>query len=112
MRSAGERRSCSANTILRDPGWRRKDAEGALRIHPLDAASVGVVDGGRARITTKRGSAEVAVELSERMARGHVSRPNGLGRDHPEGEARTTTGVAPNELTSLDDRDWVAGPPW
>ena len=110
--SAGERRSFTANTILRDPGWRRKDAEGALRIHPLDAASVGVVDGGRARITTKRGSAEVAVELSERMARGHVSLPNGLGLDHPEGEARTTTGVAPNELTSLDDRDWVAGTPW
>jgi formate dehydrogenase len=30
--SAGERRSTTANTIFRDPGWRRKDTDGALRM--------------------------------------------------------------------------------
>ena len=47
------------------------------------------------------------------MLAGHVSLPNGLGVDYP---ARTATpvrtGVAPNELTSLDWRDPLAGTPW
>ncbi|MCU0898335.1 MAG: molybdopterin-dependent oxidoreductase [Burkholderiales bacterium] len=111
--SAGERRSYTANTIIRDPQWRRKDMEGALRMNPDDARRVGVVHGGRARITTQRGTAEVAVELSERMLPGHVSLPNGLGLDFPneQGEA-VTTGVSLNELTRGADRDWLAGTPW
>ena len=32
--SAGERRSSTANTIYRDPAWRKKDQQGALRISP------------------------------------------------------------------------------
>ncbi len=53
--SAGERRSFTANTIFRDPTWRRRDAAGALRINPADAASLGLVDGVRARVTTAAG---------------------------------------------------------
>ena len=36
---AGERRSSTANTIFRDPAWRKKDARGALRMSPDDAAA-------------------------------------------------------------------------
>ena len=36
--SAGERRSFTANTIFRDPAWRKRDADGALRVAPADAA--------------------------------------------------------------------------
>jgi anaerobic selenocysteine-containing dehydrogenase len=111
--SAGERRSFTANTIVRDPAWRRKDAEGALRIHPDDAARLGIASGGRARLSTRRGSALVAVEISDRMQPGHVSLPNGLGLDYPdESGERLATGVAPNELTASEDRDWLAGTPW
>jgi anaerobic selenocysteine-containing dehydrogenase len=111
--SAGERRSFTANTIIRNPEWRRKDKSGALRIHPDDALRVGVADGGRARITTGRGSAEVLVEVSERMMSGHVSLPNGLGLDYPDADGgQASTGVAPNELTSGADRDAFAGTPW
>ena len=35
---AGERRSFNANTIFRDPRRRKGDPQGALRIHPQDAA--------------------------------------------------------------------------
>jgi anaerobic selenocysteine-containing dehydrogenase len=70
---AGERRDYSANTIFRDAGWRRKDAQG-----------------------------------SERMLPGHVSLPNGFGLDNEDG---SRSGVAANELTSLDDRDRFAGTP-
>ncbi len=40
--AAGERRGSTANTIYRDPGWRKKDADGALRMSPGDAARLGV----------------------------------------------------------------------
>ena len=111
--SAGERRSFTANTILRDPEWRKKDPEGALRINPEDATQLGVANGDRVRLSTKRGSVDVAIELSGTMQRGHVSLPNGLGLDHTSnGGDRVRTGAAPNELTATEDRDWLAGTPW
>jgi anaerobic selenocysteine-containing dehydrogenase len=110
--SAGERRSFTANTIIRNPEWRKKDRAGALRIHPEDARRLGLAAGGRARISTRRGSAEVEVELSDRMSPGHVSLPNGQGVDYPTGDGARITGVAPNELTHGADRDWLAGTPW
>lgn len=108
--SAGERRAFTANTILRDPAWRKKDRDGALRVSPEDAARLGLVDGGRARLTTRRGSAVVSVEISDRMQPGHVSLPNGTGVDRPT--AAGQGGVAPNELTRSEDRDPIAGTPW
>ncbi len=108
--SAGERRSFTANTIVRNPGWRKKDAEGALRVSPEDAKSLGLEAGGQARLVTRRGSAEVRVEISERMRPGHVSIPNGTGLAHPD--ADEIGGIAPNELTSIADRDPIAGTPW
>ena len=106
--SAGERRDYSANTIYRDAGWRRKDAEGSLRMNPDDAATLGLSSGGQARITTAVGSALAQVEVTERMQPGHVSLPNGFGLDNEDG---TRTGVAPNDLTSLADCDKFAGTP-
>jgi anaerobic selenocysteine-containing dehydrogenase len=110
--SAGERRSSTANTIFRDPAFRKNDAEGALRVNPDDAARLGLAAGGRARITTKRGSVDAVVEVAEAMQPGHVSLPNGYGLDYPGASGRVTTGIAPNELTASEDRDWLAGTPW
>jgi anaerobic selenocysteine-containing dehydrogenase len=111
--SAGERRSFTANTIMRDPTWRKRDPAGALRVSPSDASRLGLVDGGRARLTTRRGGGEVTVEVDDRMQDGHVSLPNGLGLDHPAEDGRpVVTGLAPNELTSATDRDPYAGTPW
>ena len=111
--AAGERRAFTANTIFRDPTWRKQDAAGALRVSPADAQRLGLANGGRARLTTKRASTEVVVEISNTMQPGHVSLPNGLGLDAPlDGGRRTTTGVAPNELTASEDRDPFAGTPW
>ena len=111
--TAGERRSSTANTIVRDPAWRKKDASGALRMSARDAQSLGVTAGARVRITTRRGSAEAVVEVSERMQAGHVSLPNGLGVSYPDADGQPIVhGVAPNELTASEDRDWLAGTPW
>jgi anaerobic selenocysteine-containing dehydrogenase len=107
--SAGERRSFTANTIIRDPSWRQKDAAGALRMSPADAAALGVAPGEPVRLTTRRDSVVVTVEVSDSMQPGHVSLPNGLGVDYPDG---ATPGVAPNELTAVEDRDPFVGTPW
>ena len=111
--SAGERRSSTANTIYRDPTWRKEgDRDGALRMHPDDAASVGVQPGGRVRITTKRASVDAVVECNDTMRPGHISLPNGLGLSYPDDSGRPIVhGVPLNELTSTDDRDWLAGTP-
>jgi anaerobic selenocysteine-containing dehydrogenase len=106
--SAGERRSFTANTIFRDNTWRKKDADGALRVSPADAESLGLIDGGRARVSTRRGSVEVLVEINDRMRAGHLSLPNGMG----VGTSDSVTGVAPNELTDSSWRDPIAGTPF
>jgi anaerobic selenocysteine-containing dehydrogenase len=111
--SAGERRAYTANDILRDPSWRKRDADGALRISVEDATAIGVGDGDRVRVTTAAGSAEASVEVSDAMQPGHVSLPNGFGVDHVDADGRSVVpGVAPNELTSTQWRDAYAGTPW
>ncbi|GAY13930.1 molybdopterin-dependent oxidoreductase [Mycobacterium sp. shizuoka-1] len=111
--SAGERRAFTANDILRDPSWRKRDADGALRVSAADAVALGLVDGGRARITTAAGSAEATVEISDTMLPGHAALPNGFGLDYVDADGRRRVpGVAPNALTSTDWRDPYAGTPW
>jgi formate dehydrogenase len=107
--AAGERRSSTANTIQRDPAWRKKDVQGALRVSVEDATSLGLADGDRARDTTRRGSAVAVVEVTDTLMAGHVTLPNGFGLG--PGGSSDAVGVAPNELTSTDDRDWFAGTP-
>ncbi|MBA3498919.1 MAG: molybdopterin-dependent oxidoreductase, partial [Deltaproteobacteria bacterium] len=106
--TAGERRSFTANTIIRDPQWRKKDADGALRINPDDATALGVATGQSVRLTTRRDSVVVSIEVSPTMQRGHVALPNGLGL----GYGNVTAGIAPNELTASEDRDPFVGTPW
>ena len=111
--SAGERRAFTANDIFRDPSWRKKDTSGALRVSIADAEALGLVDGGRARITTAAGSAETLVEVNPGMRVGHASLPNGYGLDFADADGRSqVTGVATNALTSTDWRDSYAGTPW
>ena len=50
------------------------------------------------------------VEVTDVMRDGHISLPNGLGLGR-NGDGSDAVGVAPNELTASDDRDWFAGTP-
>jgi anaerobic selenocysteine-containing dehydrogenase len=110
---AGERRSYNANTIYRDPNWRKTDPDGALKIHPEDALALGLTDGGWARCESKRGSVVVRVEVSDCVGRGQVTLPHGYGMAHPGSDGkRSRTGAHINELTAAEDRDPVAGTPY
>jgi anaerobic selenocysteine-containing dehydrogenase len=71
-----------------------------------------VNSGDRVRLSTRRDSVVASVEVSDRMQRGHVSLPNGLGLSYPGASGEETTGIAPNELTSGEDRDPFVGTPW
>ena len=111
--SAGERRSSTANTIFRDPGWRKADRDGALAVSTADAAAHGLVDGDRVRLRTAAGTAEPTVCVDDAMQPGHISLPNGLGLDFPDEDGEHfRSGVAPNELTSLGWEDEIALTPW
>lgn len=61
--AAGERRDYNANQIVRNPEFRPKDPGDALRIHPDDAAEVGVMDGAMAWCESHTNSIEVRVEF-------------------------------------------------
>lgn len=109
--SVGERRAYTANDIFRDPSWRKRDANGALRVSVEDAQALGLADGCLARITTAAGSAEATVEVTETMLAGHAALPNGFGLDYTGDDGRTVVaGVAPNALTSTRWRDPTPAP--
>ena len=80
-----------------------------LRINPVDAERIGVIDGQRVRVVTKRGEAEAPADITDTMMEGQVSLPHGFGMEYPDetGEHKIH-GVAVNELTDLEDRDWLA----
>lgn len=111
--SAGERRSSTANGIYRDPSWRKSDHEGALAVSPEDAARYGLNEGDRVRIITDAGEAEPVVMIDPDMHEGHISLPNGFGLEFPDEKGEHFVhGIAPNELTSLNWKDEIAGTPW
>jgi len=111
--TAGERRAFTANTIIRDPSWRRRDTSGVLHISPKDAADLGIATGDTVRVTTRRGFVEAVAELTDAVQPGHITLPNGLGLRYPDESGELVlTGAPPNELTSAEDRDPYAGTPW
>jgi anaerobic selenocysteine-containing dehydrogenase len=72
-----------------------------LLVHPEDAHESGLVDGGRARVTSEAGTIEVPVEVSDEMMPGVVSLPHGWGHDRPGAQlsvAREHAGVNSNLL--------------
>jgi anaerobic selenocysteine-containing dehydrogenase len=80
---------------------------------PGDAERLGVETGGRVLISTKRGSAEAVVEVNDTLREGHITLPNGHGLEYPDSDGtRRVHGTPPNELTSSEDRDWLALTPW
>jgi len=111
--AAGERRSFTANTIMRNPEWRKRDQEGTLRLSLGDAEQLGIDNGSRVRITTPGGSAVAVAEINETMMQGHISLPNGHGLSYsPAGGEPEVFGVPTNELTSTDWCDPIAKTPW
>jgi len=108
----GQRRSHNANQTLRAPQWRKTDPDGALRIHPEDAAALGVAADEWVAVVTPAGRVTVRAEMDDSMRRSQIALPHGYGMSYPDGDGRrVVNGPRINLLTSLDDRDPIAGTP-
>ncbi|MEK7793406.1 MAG: molybdopterin-dependent oxidoreductase, partial [Candidatus Hydrogenedentota bacterium] len=94
--SAGERRDYNANQIYRTADWRKKDREGALKVHPADAAALGLEDGARAVVRSTKGAIEVGVMLTDEVRRGLVTLPHGYGMLEPVNGGSEMRAVGPD----------------
>ena len=83
-----------------------------LQVHPHDAASLGLVDGAAATITSRVGSVNAPVEVTESIRPGVVSLPHGWGHDVPGTQMRVAAehaGVNSNVLSDDKAIDPLSG---
>jgi len=90
----------------------RGRARCTLQIHPTDAARLGLVDGGAARVSSRAGALVAPVEVSDAVTAGVVSLPHGWGHDLPGvsmAVARAHPGVNSNLLADDERYDELSG---
>lgn len=111
--AAGLRTRWTANTIQRDPSWRKgRGPHCALNLSPADAQALGVKQGDAVRVVTNRGSVLLPAQLDPKLLAGHVWMPNGFGMRYPSRDADVQLdGANQNELTDVADRDPFTGIP-
>jgi len=112
--ASGLRTQWNANTIQRDPAWRKgRGPHCALHLSAEDAERLGVADGEPVRVRTRRGAVELPAEVDRRLRAGHVWIPNGFGMAYPSGPdgALVVQGANVNELSDAADRDPFTGCP-
>lgn len=109
----GERRAYNANQIIRNGDWRKKDREGALKIHPEDAAAFGISDGGEVSVESKRAAIQVTAAVTDGIRVGFVSLPHGYGMiEFSDDGVEKRVGPDINVLTSADHCDAIAKTPF
>jgi anaerobic selenocysteine-containing dehydrogenase len=83
-----------------------------LLMSPADAAARGLADGARVRVTSRAGTVEVALSVTDAMRDGVVSLPHGWGH-HREGTRLAVAGARPgasvNDLTDDAFVDALSG---
>lgn len=82
-----------------------------LMVHPEDARTLNLTDGGRAVVTSDAGRLDVPVAITDRIKPGVVSLPHGWGHDYAGAKlsvAETHPGVNTNRLTPAN-MDPVSG---
>jgi len=83
-----------------------------LLVHPQDALRLGLAHGGRARVSSRVGSLEAPVVVSDEMMPGVVSLPHGFGHDAAGARLRVASrhpGVSSNLLTDEERLDALSG---
>ncbi len=83
-----------------------------LHVHPDDARTRALVDGGRAKVVSQTGEVEIAVEVTDAIRPGVVSIPHGWGHDVDGIDlsiAREHAGVNTNILASTETYDVLSG---
>ncbi len=83
-----------------------------LQVHPDDAGTLGLTDGGVAQITSRVGQVTAPVEVTDSVRQGVVSLPHGWGHDDPGAKMRVAAehpGVNSNLLTDHEAFDPLSG---
>jgi anaerobic selenocysteine-containing dehydrogenase len=83
-----------------------------LHVHPDDAARHHLVDGAPVRVTSRVGSVEVPVHVTDTVRPGVVSLPHGWGHSHPDLRLRVAAehaGVNSNILADHEALDPLSG---
>jgi len=83
-----------------------------LHVHPDDANRLGLRAGAVARVTSRVGTVEVPVEVTDAVRPGVVSLPHGWGHDQPGTRLRVAAeraGVNSNILADHDAMDPLSG---
>ncbi|MBI4936016.1 MAG: molybdopterin-dependent oxidoreductase [Actinobacteria bacterium] len=83
-----------------------------LHVHPDDAHRLGLADGGVARITSRVGTVDAPVEVTDEVRPGVVSLPHGWGHDQPGTRMRVAAeraGVNSNVLADHEALDPLSG---
>lgn len=112
--SNGLRTRWTANTIQRNPVWRKgRGPHCALNLSVADAEALGVGTGDRVRVSTRRGSVLLPAAIDKKLREGHVWIPNGFGARYPSGEngELELQGANLNELSDATDRCPITGTP-
>lgn len=112
--NGGLRTGWTANTIVRDPSWRKgKGPHCPVIMNPSDAAALGIHDGAMVRLETRKGYLVGPAKLDANTATGHLQIPNGFGVEYPDpvtGELKTV-GLLVNSIVDIRDRDPYTGIP-
>lgn len=109
----GRRQTRSLNSWLHNvPALMRGRDRCTILLHPDDAAARGLADGARCEVSSAAGTVEAAVEVSDEVRRGVVSRPHGWGHEGPGlrlGVAEQHPGANLNALTGPGGLDVPSG---
>jgi anaerobic selenocysteine-containing dehydrogenase len=107
--AAGLRTRWTANTIQRDPAWRKgRGPHCALNLSPADASALGVREGDPVTVRTRRGALTMPAQIDGKLLAGHAWMPNGFGMISADGHVQ---GANQNELTDVAERDPFTGIP-
>jgi len=111
--ASGLRTRWNANTIQRDPKWRKgRGPHCALHLSPTDAAKLEVEEGDLLKIATRRGEVTLPAALDKKLMDGHVWIPNGFGMAYPDADGNLVVqGANLNILSDAQDRDPISGCP-
>ena len=116
MLAGGTRSGWTANTIQRDPSWRKgRGPHCAVSVSAEDAGRLGFETGDEVTVSSRRGGVRLPLVIDKKMLPGHISIPNGFGALYPadgsaDGEL-AMSGVSVNVLTDAQDRDPFTGCP-
>jgi anaerobic selenocysteine-containing dehydrogenase len=109
----GRRQLRSNNSWLHNSARMMKGRDRCtLRMHPDDARARGLNDGARVRLSSRAGSIEAPLELSDEMMPGVVCMPHGFGHDRPGvrlAVASAHAGASMNDVVDEQLHDGLTG---